>query len=876
MAEGPSLRHTPSEPEPVDDAAGGGLFGRARGTLSSRDIALKVAVASIATVVLSHLGPLAALGGIAVSLMVESGVERLVRRLRTKPLWAGSVLFLFLGKADRFLSAIGLRGRAGATSAAATTACAAVAGALVIGAVTVPELAIGHSVTASRSLTFFGDRNDVGERHGVLGGSVTRSATKFSLPRSVKAKAVPMTGAIVRYHASTSSGKVVCTPASGTFFRIGRTTVRCTARVNGRVARRSFTVVVADETPPRLKLPRNITSQAAASDGVVVTYVATSSDDLDGKTVARCTPGPGSRFPVGRTTVHCTAVDEHANTATGSFTVTVDSVESDQLVLPPEVTVEAASPAGTVVRYPASANGSAVSCNPQSASRFPLGDTVVSCQAGGETGTFQVSVVDTTAPQVFVPPEVSANATSKRGAAVTYTVTARDTVDGAIVPSCAPRSGATFAIGRTVVRCTIADSHGNERQKSFDVQVVDGPPKLDLPATATAAAVDARGAQVTLDYTAKDAVDGPVDVRCGHANQIFPIGRTTVTCTAKDSAGNTVSSSLVVVVRDQAAPRITLPSGTVAANATGPKGGVATWNVSAVDNVDGALPVSCDRASGDVFAIGDTQVTCSARDRAGNLANGSFTVAVRDRAAPHITVPSDTVVAGADDWHGARVTFSVTATDAVDGTIAATCDPQAGSMFPLGQTTVSCTARDAAGNAAQPASFTVAVRDLTPPRFDLPNSPFTAPTIDANGGPVQFTATAYDAVDGTLDARCDPSSGETFPFGRTRVTCTATDKAGNTGTDSFIVRLVDTDAPTLYLPDSPLTAFQESFLGANVEFSTSAVDNVDGSVPVICDHQSGDLFPAADPFGDTVVSCSASDQAGNATSGAFVVRVFFD
>jgi large repetitive protein len=872
MEESPSLRHEPSEP--VDTAAGGGLLGRTRETLSSREIALKVAVASIATVALSHLGPIVALGGIAVSLMVESGVERLVRRLRKKTLWAGSVVFLFLDKADRFLSAIGLRGRAGATTASATAACAAVAGAIVVGAFTVPELAVGHSITASRSLTFFGDRHDVGERHGVLSsGVVTRSDAKLRLPRGMKAKAALVPVARVNYKVSTSAGRVVCTPPSGSYLPVGKTTIHCTAYHGGRVTHGKFTVVVSDDTPPRLVLPKHVTSQTAA-DGANVTYVVKASDDVDGDTVARCTPRSGSLFPVGQTTVNCTAVDENANRTNGSFTVTVEQATGDKLVLPSQLTVEAASTSGAVVRYTASAGGSAVSCTPQSASRFPLGDTVVSCHSGNQSGTFHVSVVDTTAPQVFLPPDVSASATSRRGAAVTYAVTARDSVDGAIVPSCAPPSGTTFSIGHTVVRCTVRDSHGNARLESFGVQVVDGPPKLELPATASAAAVDARGAPVTLQYSAEDAVDGDVAVRCGHANQTFPIGRTTVTCTAKDSAGNTVSGSLVVVVRDEAAPRIVLPSGTVAANATGPKGGTATWSVSAVDNVDGSVSVSCDRDSGDVFALGDTQVTCSARDRAGNLAKGSFTVAVRDKSAPFVIVPSDTVVAGADDWHGARVTFSVTASDAVDGTIPASCDPQSGSLFPLGETQVSCTAQDTAGNSSKPASFTIAVRDLTAPRFDLPDSPFTASAIDVNGGPVRFTASAYDAVDGSLAAQCDPSSGDTFPLGRTRVTCTATDKAGNKGTDSFVVRVIDTEAPKLYLPSSPPSgcACYDPFTGDYVTWSVSAVDAVDGGVEVICSPASGSFFLV----GDTIVSCSATDSAGNTTSGSFVVTVYQD
>jgi hypothetical protein len=220
------------------------------------------------------------------------------------------------------------------------------------------------------------------------------------------------------------------------------------------------------------------------------------------------------------------------------------------------------------------------------------------------------------------------------------------------------------------------------------------------------------------------------------------------------------------------------------------------------------------------------------------------------------------------------VTFSATASDAVDGTIPAFCDPQAGSLFPLGETRVSCTAQDDAGNSSKPAFFTVAVRDLTAPRFDLPDSPFTASAIDANGGPVRFTASAYDAVDGTLAAQCDPNSGETFPLGRTRVTCTATDNAGNKGTDSFFVRVVDTEAPTLYLPSSPVTgcACYDPFTGDYVTWSISAADNVDGSAGVTCSPASGSFFLV----GDTIVSCSATDSAGNTTSGSFVVTVYQD
>ena len=79
-------------------------------------------------------------------------------------------------------------------------------------------------------------------------------------------------------------------------------------------------------------------------------------------------------------------------------------------------------------------------------------------------------------------------------------------------------------------------------------------------------------------------------------------------------------------------------------------------------------------------------------------------------------------------------------------------------------------------------------------RFDL-----TAPTIDgavdktvrvarrAKRVRVTYTVTAKDDVDGVVLVTCSPKSGSSFGVGRTRVTCSATDTSGNTGTASFTV-----------------------------------------------------------------------------------------
>lgn len=55
-----------------------------------------------------------------------------------------------------------------------------------------------------------------------------------------------------------------------------------------------------------------------------------------------------------------------------------------------------------------------------------------------------------------------------------------------------------------------------------------------------------------------------------------------------------------------------------------------------------------------------------------------------------------------------------------------------------------------------------------------------------SGAEVNYSATASDNV-GVTTSSCTPASGSTFSLGTTTVECTATDAAGNEGTDSFTV-----------------------------------------------------------------------------------------
>ena len=56
---------------------------------------------------------------------------------------------------------------------------------------------------------------------------------------------------------------------------------------------------------------------------VRVKFAVTATDDVDGSVLVTCRPRSGSRFPIGRTRVRCSATDRSANAAKTSFRITV-------------------------------------------------------------------------------------------------------------------------------------------------------------------------------------------------------------------------------------------------------------------------------------------------------------------------------------------------------------------------------------------------------------------------------------------------------------------------------------------------------------------------------------------------------------------------
>jgi hypothetical protein len=91
---------------------------------------------------------------------------------------------------------------------------------------------------------------------------------------------------------------------------------------------------------------------------VPVTYTVTATDNLDPNPRLSCVPASGSTFPVGTTSVSCSATDRAGNTVSGSFSVVVQPVLTVTMSAPATVTgTVTSSPPGITCRVHQGPNG---------------------------------------------------------------------------------------------------------------------------------------------------------------------------------------------------------------------------------------------------------------------------------------------------------------------------------------------------------------------------------------------------------------------------------------------------------------------------------------------------------------------------------------
>ena len=279
-------------------------------------------------------------------------------------------------------------------------------------------------------------------------------------------------------------------------------------------------------------------------------------------------------------------------------------------------------------------------------------------------------------------------------------------------------------------------------------------------------------------------------------------------------------------------------------------------------------------ASG-IYPVGQTTITWTATDIYGNTGFCTTVVTVTDDEAPVIVCQADIAITAEPGVCGAHVTYELPEfTDNCAGTeIALIAGLESGEFFPVGMTTVTYEATDAAGNTAQ-CSFTVTVSDDEAPAIVCVENISVANDLGVCGAVVSydFPIATDNCEVASVELTAGLPSGSVFPVGVTTVEYTATDLAGNTTSCSFTVEVLDEEAPIIVnCTPNVVQANDAGECGAIVSYALAEVtDNCEVvEVSLVEGFESGEFFPA----GMTTVTYSYTDAAGNTSLCSFTVEV---
>jgi len=587
--------------------------------------------------------------------------------------------------------------------------------------------------------------------------------------------------------------------------------------------------------PCQLSTPDNITVDADSGQaGAVVTYTTptgtgdcgTTSTGENGETIPAitCNPPSGSFFPVGSTTVICSA----QTGAAVSFQVIVNNPGALSISLngPSSITIECgvefADPAASAI------NGSGQS--------LPVD---VSYSGGSTVGNHPFN---TLSPEVGT---YTATYTATEGAnsvSTTRTITVSDseaptiTVNGAnpyriITGSCVP----------------FVDPGASALDECAGPKPVTS--SISGPGGATSVNTAVAGTY-TVTYTATDGTHQAT------ATRTVLVGNFT-----EDESDQQQSSNVPPTITLNGDDQVFIECGTPF---TDPGATATACGASVNVTTSGAV---------DIHQPGVYSITYSA------TANGQTVTATRtvtvtaDNTAPTIQVngPNPMTV----ECHTTFIDPGATAHDACAGDFAATASGTVNANV-VGTYTITYNATDPSGHAATPVTRTVNVVDTTAPVVSPPNNVTvnTGPGATSCGTTVSDatlgTATANDSCAGPLSVtRTGVPAGNVFPVGTTTITYTAND-GFNTGTATQTVTVIDNTLPTISCPAS-ITLEPTCPSGAIATYTAPVgTDNCAGSTTTrTAGLASGSVFPV----GTTTVTYLVTDASGNTASCSFTVTV---
>ncbi|MCL6456426.1 MAG: HYR domain-containing protein, partial [Gorillibacterium sp.] len=686
---------------------------------------------------------------------------------------------------------------------------------------------------------------------------VDTTAPELKQPADITLEATALrTPVVIGQATATDIFKVTLINDAPADYPIGTTQVIWKATdEKGNISTEVQKITIVDTTVPELKLPVDITLEATAVRTPIDIGQATATDIFK----VTLTNDAPIDYPIGATQVKWTIKDDNNNETTGVQNITVVDTTKPGLTVPEDKTLEA-----TAVRTPVNIGQAIatdifkVTITSDAPLDYPIGSTKVKWTATDEngnvsTGVQNITIVDTTKPELKLPTDITLEATAVRTPVSIGQATAVDLFPVAITNN----AQADYPLGTTQVTWTVKDANGNEFSARQNITIVDTTTplmkfrnSLDLTIEATAAitpvelevpeGIDIFPVIIVSDAPGFNAQD-PI-VSQGKITAGFPLGTTKVTWTARDTSGNTTLGIVTVTIKDTTKPVLKVPAD-ILLEAAAIRTPVDIGKATAMDifNVTVASDAPAD------YLIGTTQVTWTATDANGNMSSGTQKITIVDTIKPVLTVPADKTVEASALKTPVEI-GQATATDIYKVTVTS----DAPTDYLLGTTQVKWSAMDENGNVSTGIQK-ITIVDKTKPELTVPADK----TVEASAvkTPVDIghaTATDIYGVTVTSDAPAD------YLLGTTEVTWTATDANGNVSTGVQKITIVDKTKPELTVPGDKTV--EASAVKTPVDIGQATATDI-YKVTIVSDG------PADYLLGTTKVNWTATDENGNVTTG---------
>ena len=469
-----------------------------------------------------------------------------------------------------------------------------------------------------------------------------------------------------------------------------------------------------------------------------------------------------------------------------------------------------------------------------------------------------------------------------------------DYIDSEAIASCV----GSYSFERT---WTAIDDCGNASEFTQSIEVIDlQAPSLEAPASDLTVECESLSDQSTLDNWLNTQGGALASDNCSGVTWTHDFtalegscagGTATVTFTASDDCGNSVSTTATIEFTDSTAPELLLAAAdeTVECDGQGNNADIDTWLASnggaeASDACSGITwSNDFDALSDECGLTGTATVTFTAMDDCGNSVSTTATFTIEDTTAPSVEAAQDFTAecdgdgneAELNDWlmsNGGAVASEACGTVSWSNNFEAVGD----GCGTTGATAVTFTATDACGNSTSTtAIFTIS--DTTGPAFTVAPQPLVVECDGAgNTDEIQDWLENHGGADALDDcseiswsndyAGIDEACGAT---GTATVTFTATDACGNQTSLEASVTIEDSTAPNLI--ESANDLIVECDGAGNVDERDAWLNNHGGALAadtcsaVTWTHNFDSLDPACGNTGTTVVDFTATDACGNAT-----------